>query len=197
MRTVLLAFLLCCASNEVAAQAGQSPVKGLAAAGTTKTALSGGPQAAKIDPAKEAAIRKLFEVQGTKTIFDKTVAGMLENTRPQMAAALPPGDYKEKLVDAFLERFKKKLDSTEMVNVAVPVYDKYFTKVEIDDLIAFYSTPLGKKAVSVLPQVVTESQSAGMKLGEKWGQEAMMEVLEENPDLKKGLESAAAASPKR
>jgi uncharacterized protein len=191
MRTVLLAFLVFCASNEVAAQAGKSPVKGLAAAGTAA------PQAAKIDPVKEAAIRKLFDVQGTKNIFDKTVAGMLENTRPQIAAALPPGDYKEKLVDAFLERFKQKLDATEMVNLAVPVYDKYFTKAEIDGLIAFYSTPLGKKAISVLPQVVTESQSAGMKLGEKWGQEAMTEVLEENPDLKKALEAAAAANPRR
>jgi len=183
MRTVWLALLLCCASQGVAAQAAKPAAK--------SPATAAGPQAA-IDPAKEASIRKLFEMQGTKNIIDRTVAGMIENTRPQIAAMLPPGDYKEKLLDAFLDRFKKKLDAEQMMNASVPVYDKYFSKEDIDGLIAFYSTPLGKKTISVLPQVFTEAQAAGMKLGEKWGQEAMSEVLDENPDLKKALEAAAA-----
>src|SRR5215467_12176217 len=184
MRTVWLALLLCCASREIAAQGGKPPAKGLPAAS---------PQGA-IDPAKEAAIRKLFEVQGAKQVIDKTVAAMLETTRPQIAAMLPPGDYKDKLLDAFLARFRQKLDASKMVDASLPVYDKYFSKADIDGLIAFYSTPLGKKAISVLPQVLVESQAAGMKLGERWGQEAMTEVLDENPDLKKALEAAAASA---
>ena len=183
MKNVLLALLLCCASNQIAAQAGKPAAKSPAAAAE--------PQAGKIDPVKEASIRKLFEIQGTKNVIDRTVAVMLENTRPQIAAMLPPGDYKEKLLDAFLERFKKKLDANQMVNASLPVYDKYFSKEDIDGLIAFYATPLGKKTISVLPQVLTESQAAGMKLGERWGQQAMTEVLDENPELRKALEAAA------
>jgi len=176
MRTVVLAFLFCCASNQVAAQAGKPPA---------------------VDPAKEAAIRKLFEVQGTKSAIDRTIAGMLEKMRPQVSDLLPAGEYKEKLVDAFLERFKKKLDANEMLNVSVPIYDRYLTREDIEGLAAFYSTPLGKKASSVIPQVLSESTAAGMKLGEKWGQEAMTEVLDENPGLRKALETAAATGPKR
>ena len=50
--------------------------------------------------------------------------------------------------------------------------------------------------MSVLPQTVVEMQTESMKLGEKLGREAMAEVLDEYPDLKKALEEAAA-SPKQ
>ncbi len=60
----------------------------------------------------------------------------------------------------------------------------------------FYQTPLGQKALSVLPQTVVEIQAESMKLGERLGREAMVEVLDEHPDLKKALEEAAA-SPKQ
>jgi len=202
MRILLLGVLLCCESSHVAAQAPTTlnstlvHAQAKASSPVVTTALPG-PQTAKINPAKEAAIRKLFEVQGTKNVFDRAAAGMVEKARPQISAALPAGGYRERLVELFLARFKEKLDPTQMVNVAVPVYDKYFTTIEIGGLIQFYSTPLGKKAISVLPQVLTESQAAGMKLGERWGQEAMTEVLEEHPDLKKALEAASATTPNR
>jgi hypothetical protein len=48
----------------------------------------------------------------------------------------------------------------------------------------------------VLPQTIVEAQAAGMKLGEKLGREAMVEVLDEHPDLKKAL-GEAAASPRQ
>jgi hypothetical protein len=39
---------------------------------------------------------------------------------------------------------------------APPVYAHHFTAGELRQLIAFYQTPVGKKTISVLPQVMTE-----------------------------------------
>jgi len=118
---------------------------------------------------------------------------MLNNMRPMMNSSLPPGEYREKLLNLFSERFQSKLHVEQFVSLTIPIYDKYFTQDEIEGLTKFYQTPLGKKVVTVLPQVLVESQTESMKLGEKYGREAMAEVLDEHPDLKKGLEEAATA----
>ena len=52
------------------------------------------------------------------------------------------------------------------VDLIVPVYAKHFTNDELDALIAFYQTPVGRKTVSVMPQVTQEA----MQIGQRWGQ---------------------------
>lgn len=52
------------------------------------------------------------------------------------------------------------------VDLIVPVYAKHFTDDELDVLIEFYGTPVGKKTVSVMPQVTKEA----MQIGQSWGQ---------------------------
>ena len=147
--------------------------------------------AAKVDAAKEAAIRKLFEIQGTRAAVEKVIAGMSDNMRPMLAKMLPPGEYQEKLIPLFFNKFQSKLKPDDMLNISVSVYDKYFSKEDIEGLTQFYQTPLGKKVMSVLPQVLIESQTAGMKMGEDIGRQSMLEVLAENPDLEKAMEEAS------
>src|ERR1051326_4533044 len=112
--------------------------------------------ASKIDPAKEADIRRLLEVAGAKAL------ALLTNT-------LPAGEYREKLVDAFFARFMAKADSNTLLDLAVPEYDKNFTREEIRGLIQFYESPLGKKAITVVPQLMAELQTKGRKWGEDLG----------------------------
>jgi len=152
---------------------------------TTKPAL-------KVDPEKEAAIRKLFEVAGTKANVEKVIADLTENMKPTFSKLLPPGDYREKLIPLFFERFQSKVKTDDLLNLTLTIYDKYFSKEEIDGLTQFYQTSLGKKVLSVLPQVLIESQAAGMKMGEEAGRQSMLEVLAEHPDLRKALEEAGA-----
>ena len=148
---------------------------------------------ASVDPAKEAAIRKMFEVMGTGKMMQQVVAGMSNNMRPVLMSSLPPGEYREKLADLFFQKFQSKIRVEQLMDLTVPIYAKYFSKEEIDGLTRFYQTRLGQKTLSVLPQTVIEIQTESMKLGEMAGRESMLEVLDEHPDLKKALEEAAAA----
>ena len=196
----LAAFLLCwiapltAAARSAHPTQAQKPAPAQAAAAPAQAGSANSAQS--IDPAKEAAIRKMFEVMGTSKMMQQVLGAMSGNMKPMLMSSLPPGGYREKLADLFFQRFQSKVRVEQLLDIAVPIYDKYFSKEEVEGLTRFYQTPLGKKALSVLPQSLTEMQTASMKLGEKLGAEAMTEVLEEHPDLKKALEEAAA-SPKQ
>jgi hypothetical protein len=196
----LAAFLLCwiapltaAARSAHPAQA-QKPAPAQAAAAPAQAGSANSTRS--IDAAKEAAIRKMFEVMGTSKMMQQVLAAMSGNMKPMLMSSLPPGDYREKLTDLFFDKFQSKVRVEQLLDLTVPIYAKYFSKEEIEGLTRFYQTPLGQKALSVLPQTVVEIQTESMKLGERLGRESMVEVLDEHPDLKKALEEAAA-SPKQ
>ena len=170
-----------------------APPAAAAPAGTpAKTAASASKGPSAIDPAKEAAIRKLFDVGGTKESVKQLMVSMTDTMKPMLESSLPPGEYRAQLIELFFQRFMSKFGPEQLLELAIPIYDKHFSLEEIDGLTKFYQTPLGKKAISVLPQIVLETQAAGRQMGEQIGREAMLEVLDEHPDLKKALEEASA-----
>jgi hypothetical protein len=146
-----------------------------------------------VDPAKEADIRVLLNMTAAPSMME-IITSMMDNMRGLMTNALPPGDYRETLVDLFLEKFRSKVDTRQLLDLAVPVYDKYLSRENIQGLIEFYKTPLGQKALSVLPKIVMETQAEGGKLGERMGRESMVEVIAEHPDLARALEEAVRQS---
>jgi hypothetical protein len=148
-------------------------------------------QPLKIDPAKEADIRRLFELTGGKQLALQVMDNMGKSLKPLMTQALPPGEYREKLVDLFFVKFQSRLDMQQLLDLAIPIYDKYLSHEEVRGLIEFYQTPLGQKTLKVLPTMLTELQEAGRKWGENLGRDSMREVLAEHPDLAKALEGAA------
>jgi hypothetical protein len=149
---------------------------------------------AKIDSAKEADIRRLLDLTGVKALVAQTMDGMEKTIKPLVANSLPPGDYREKLIDLFFTRFRSKTDGQHLLDMAVPIYDKYFSHEEIRGLIKFYETPLGQKTISVIPQLMGELQEEGRKWGGDLGRESMQEVLAEHPDLLQALEAAEKAA---
>jgi hypothetical protein len=147
----------------------------------------------KIDPAKEADIRRLLDLSGAKALATQTMDTMSQSIKPLLARSLPPGDYREKLIDLFFEKFRSKASPEQLMDMAVPAYDKYFTHDEIKGLIKFYETPLGQKTLSVLPKLMGELQQNGEKWGGDLGEQSMAEVLSEHPELAEALETARKA----
>jgi len=143
-----------------------------------------------LDAAKKADIRRLMDLAGTGLLVGQVMDGMERNIKPLMMNALPPGEYREKLVDLFFAKFQSKADPRQLLDLAVPAYDKYYTHEEIKGLIQFYGTPLGQKLVSVQPKMTGELQEAGRKWGEGLGRDSMIEVLAEHPDLATALLAA-------
>lgn len=78
----------------------------------------------------------------------------------------------------FWTDFRKEMKGEELINLVLPIYDKYYSEEEIDQLIAFYNTPIGKKTVAVLPQITQESMLAGQTWGMEIGEKVMKRLKE-------------------
>jgi hypothetical protein len=181
----VLVLLLAGSSLYVAAQNSARP--------TQPSPVSTASAAPKIDPQKEADIRHLLDTTGASNLAVQVMGNMEKNIRPLMTNALPPGEYREQLVELFFQKYHQKRDPNKIIDMAVPAYDKYFSDDEIKGLIQFYSTPVGKKALTVMPQLMGELQNAGSNYGQELGRQCMLEVLAEHPDVAKALEQAAKA----
>ena len=147
--------------------------------------------ASQVDPAKAAAIHQLFELTGGTATIMQAMDGMQQSLKGTLNQMLPPGDYRQQLVDLFFQKFRAEADPQYILNLAAQVYDKYLSLEDIQGLIQFYSTPLGKKTLTVLPKLTVEIQTQSMQWGQEIGRRAMNEVLAEHPELAKALEDAA------
>ena len=114
--------------------------------------------------------------------------------KPVLTNSLPPGEYREKLVNLFFAKFQAKADGQSLLEMAIPLYDKNLSHEEIKGLIQFYQTPLGQKAVSVMPKLTAELQEEGRKWGENLGRQSMIEVMSEHPELTLAMAEAQKAA---
>jgi uncharacterized protein len=111
---------------------------------------------------KETAIRKLISIAGGEKMASTMIDQMIEIYRQESI----PIDAK------LMEELKKEADVASLMESMVPMYDKYYTEKEINQLVAFYNSPLGKKTIEVMPKLTQES----MQIGAEWGKKAMERV---------------------
>jgi len=74
-----------------------------------------------------------------------------------------PADYKSKMTARMDEMFDN-MPWDEITQAMVPAYQKHFTKGDIDNLVAFYSSPTGEKLLRELPSIMTESMQDMMPI---------------------------------
>jgi uncharacterized protein len=193
VRALLFGIVLMCVNTTQAFA--REPQKGSkqgtsTPASPSQSSKANAPAETKIDPGKEAAIRKLIALSGGLNAAKEMMDGMQKNMRPVLSNAFPPGEYRDKLVDLFFEKFRSKADMHVMEEMTVRAYDKYFTEDDVNDLIKFYSTPIGQKTITVMPQLMVELQGEGMKWGQDLGRQSMLEVMDEHPELRQAIEDA-------
>lgn len=69
-----------------------------------------------------------------------------------------------------------------MESISYPLYDKYFTSAELQDLIAFYKSPTGRKTISVMPGLLAESIGRASAAMSPTINEIMMEAMDEGSE---------------
>ena len=78
--------------------------------------------------------------------------------------------------EEFWTKFMAKVDASELTELIVPIYAKYFTHDEVKQLLAFYQTPLGQKMIANQPAIMQESMEAGQKWGGQLGARVAREL---------------------
>lgn len=115
---------------------------------------------------KEVKTKELLELMGATDSMKQMLPVVIE----QVKAQYPNVSH------SYWDKFKNKIDTNELIDLIVPVYNKYYTEAEIDQLVQFYKTPIGQKVRKVTPQVSVESMQAGQQWGMKIAQEIVQEL---------------------
>lgn len=142
--------------------------------------------------AKRADIARLLEITGSRDLGLR----LAETIQLQMIQQIKSNHEKESIPDRGLQIIMEEvmtlfeIEMDKLENRIISIYAKYFTKEETKQLIAFYETDLGRKAISVMPNILDESMLAS----QQWGQ-SLVPVLSDR--LKKRFDEEGIEFPKQ
>jgi hypothetical protein len=122
--------------------------------------------AAPIDAEKRKMIGEMMELTQTAHFAED----MMAQTLASMKASMPtvPAD--------FWNEFQKKLDANELQERMIGIYDRYFTKQDLQAALSFYHTEIGQKMLSEMPALVRDTMAVGQEWGQKTGELAAREL---------------------
>lgn len=146
-------------------------------------------------------IRALMEAQGLLDTFSQQIASgkvrsrqIADNTIKQIFSGLPvPPEFELKVTAAaseFIDAMQPTWGAQDIVDVLAKYYGSNFTDDELDQLVAFYTSPLGKKDVLVSRQAVGE---LGKEFGARYQRIAEQATAMYTERLKQVVKELSAA----
>jgi hypothetical protein len=122
-----------------------------------------------LSDAKRADIERLLQMTGALKIGQMFGASMSRHFEQALRQARPdiPGELFTIIGEEVDKTIAESMTSAGgFVDLVTPLYHRYFTHDEVKGMLTFYGTPLGQKAISVMPQMTQES----MAIGQQWAQ---------------------------
>lgn len=138
------------------------------------------------DGASREDVQKLFEVMASREqihqMMQQVFVQMRALSRAEMKKQHPEITEAELAkADGNSQQFINNFPVEEMLNDMIPVYQRHFTKSDIEALTAFYSSSTGQKFLHEMPAVTAETmQSMYPKIQER------VEAAMKQADQKKG-----------
>lgn len=181
MKTLALALLLpALISAQVQPNAASKPAPGQSAA------------APAVDPALAADIRRLLDDAGVMQLIRQQVDQMMQ---PTIALMKQNPNLSPQFVDETMRRTREKLVGSDVEEMAIEAYAKFFTRDDIQQMIAYQESPVGRKARQVSPQMLAELGAKVQAFGERVGREAAAQVIQEHPEYVKQAQSSTSTPP--
>jgi hypothetical protein len=123
-------------------------------------------------PATKADIDRYYDAMHVRDLMKATMDAVSQQMRKMMRDQLQktpnlPPDAEEKM-NQFYDKLLANMPINDLLDAMEPVYAKHFTKGDIDAMIAFYSTPTGKKALAEMPAITQEAMQASSGVVQKY-----------------------------
>ena len=108
-----------------------------------------------------------FQAQENQAFQEKAVRLIKMTSGQQFDIMLNP--VVQMVPEANRQAFKKEMMTSleSIYSRMAELYMNNFTEAEIDQILAFYNTPVGKKMVQITPELTKKR----MEIGQQWGQE--------------------------
>jgi len=135
-------------------------------------------------PATKEDVEKYLQVMHSKEMVTKMVDAMMKPMHQMLHEQylkdkdrLPP-DFEERMTK-IMDDYLKSFPWDDILDAMVPVYQKHLTKGDIDELVAFYSTPTGQKLIKELPEISAEAMQKMMPMLRKSIDRMTQQIQEE------------------
>jgi len=135
-------------------------------------------------PATKADVERYFQIVRSHDMMKKLMATMTQSMHQFMHEQYLkhkdelPADYESKMT-ARTDELYENMPMDEMMQAMVPAYQKHFSKGDIDNLVAFYSSPTGEKLLRELPAIMAESMQDMMPIMTKYMDTVKQTLLKE------------------
>ncbi|AQX07641.1 DUF2059 domain-containing protein [Elizabethkingia ursingii] len=125
-----------------------------------------------VSPAKKEKIKTFLKLTNVLGVANQVMDNMLSSYQTY---------YKQVPTEYWNELKKETANTNDFEELLIPIYSKYYTEKELDDIIAFYKTSTGQKVIKTMPDMTNESMQAGQIWGMKLGQKVMKKINEKYP----------------
>jgi hypothetical protein len=137
-----------------------------------------------------ASVQELLRLTGSTAIGEQVSNQVFQSVVASMRQSNPdlPPRVAEIAQEVASETFGSLFaDEKRLLDLYVPIYQRHFSQQELDEIIRFYRTPVGQKAIRVMPAVFQESAGAS----QQWVREATPRFEQE---LQRRLEAEGLAT---
>jgi len=124
-------------------------------------------------PATKADVERYLQVVHSQDMMKKMMSTMTQGMHQMMHEQYLkhqdelPADYESKMT-AMMDEMFANMPMDEVMQSMVPAFQKHLTKGDIDNLVAFYSTPTGAKLLREMPSIMAESMQDMMPIMTKY-----------------------------
>ena len=150
-------------------------------------------------PATQADVEKYLEVTHSRQMLDQMVEAMakpmdqmLHEQYLKHKDVLSP-DYEQRTRKSMHEMLAE-MPWDQMIQAMMPVYQKHFTKGDLDALTAFYSTPTGQKVLHEMPGLMADSMKAMMPIMQQHVEKVTAHMQQEMVAMLKEAEKSPSGS---
>ena len=116
-----------------------------------------------VDPGKAQHIMQLLQLSGAANVGADASTAVIKS----LQTSFP------KVPQEFWDNVAKEIKTDDLVAQIVAVYDKHFSDAELQQIIAFYQSPVGKKMNDATTKIQEESYAAG----KEWGTQAAQKIV--------------------
>jgi hypothetical protein len=120
----------------------------------------------------KAKLKNMFEVSGSEKTYQTVIKQIISMYKEQFSD-VPEETWND------LEKEFLKTSIDDLVDMLVPVYARHLTLDDLQKIIEFYQTPVGKKYAEKTPLIMQESMQVGQQWGMKIGQDFQNKLQEQ------------------
>lgn len=123
----------------------------------------------ELSPGKRADIEQLLEMTGALAAGRQMSTAMVTQMTQLLRKVRP--DIPDRVLNVLPEEVDAVINDNlgTLTELIIGLYHKHFSADEVKEMIRFYSTPLGKKTIEVMPVLMSESFQAGQQWGQSMG----------------------------